>query len=215
MINEEKLQLFKEIKGKKVLELGCGSGKSLEFLAKKGALELWGIDISEEQIKKAKSLQITNGTFLISSMENNPGITLNYFDYVLSLYSIGFSSDPVETIKLSSNYLKKDGKFILCWIHPFFNCLGIQDDKIVITHNYNDETAKTIKKGTDEIELLQYNLKISTLINSLISAGLEIDKIIEENPTKTNGIGNYKSLYFNERKLAVAPTTLIIVAHKK
>lgn len=54
MVNEEKLQLFKEVKGKKVLELGCASGNSLKYLADKGAKEVWGIDISSEQIKQAK-----------------------------------------------------------------------------------------------------------------------------------------------------------------
>lgn len=215
MANEEKLQLFKEVNGKKVLELGCASGKSLEYLSKQGADEVWGIDISEEQIHKAKKLKIANSNFYISPMENNPGLPLEYFDYVLSLYSIGFSADPIETLKLSSTYLKKSGKLVLCWIHPFFNCLGLENDKIIIQHNYNDESLKRITKGPDKVELLQYNLKISTLINGLISVGLEIDEIIEENPTKQNGIGDYKSNYWDERKLAVAPTTLIIVAHKK
>ena len=120
MVNEEKLQLFKDISGKKVLELGSGSGKSLEYLKSKGAGEVWGIDISEEQIKKAKELNILNSKFIISPMESNPGLPLDYFDYVLSLYSIGFSADPIKTLKLISTYLKKDGKLVLCWIHPFF-----------------------------------------------------------------------------------------------
>ena len=215
MANEEKLQLFKDVKDKKILELGCASGKSLKFLADKGAAEVWGIDISEEQIKKAKTMQLENSFFFTSSMENNPGIPLDYFDYVLSLYSIGYSSNPIQTIKLSSEYLKKSGKFILCWTHPFFNCLAVENEKIVINHSYNDESPKIIKKGSNQIELFQYNLKISTLINSLISAGLEIENVIEENPTTVNGIGNYKSPFFDEKKLQVAPTTLIIVAHKK
>lgn len=213
--NEEKLQLFKEIKGKKILELGCGSGKSLEYLANKGASELWGIDISEEQINNAKKLNIHNSHFIISPMEEDTNIPKNYFDYVLTLYSIGYSSDPIKTIKLSSSYLKQNGKFILSWTHPLFNCLDIQNNKIVINHNYNDEEPQIIIKGSDKIKLLEYNLKISTLINTLILSGLEIDKIIEESPTKTNGIGDYKSPYFDERKLTVAPTTLIIIAHKK
>lgn len=215
MPNEEKLQLFKEIKGKKVLELGCASGKSLEYLANNGAKELWGIDISIEQINKAIALKIDNSHFFISPMEKNPGLPVNYFDYVLSLYSLGFSANPLKTIKLSSSYLKPGGKFILCWTHPFFNCLDIDDNKLIINHNYNDETPKMITKGQDKIELLQYNLKISTLINQLILSNLEIDKIIEENPTETNGLGSYQSPYFDKRKLVVAPTTLIIVAHKK
>ena len=215
MVNEEKLQLFKDVKNKKVLELGCASGKSLKFLANKGASEVWGIDISEEQIKKAKTMKLVNSFFFTSSMENNPGIPLNYFDYVLSLYSIGYSCNPIQTIELSSKYLKKGGKFILCWTHPFFNCLAVENERIFINHSYNDESPKIIKKGSNEIELFQYNLKISTLINSLISAGLEIENVIEENPTTVNGIGNYKSPFFDEKKLQVAPTTLILVAHKK
>lgn len=215
MANEEKLQLFKNIKDSKVLELGCASGKSLEYLASKGAKELWGLDISEEQIAKAKKLNIANSHFFISPMENNPGLPINYFDYVLSLYSIGFSSNPIDTLKQASTYLKQNGHLILCWTHPFFNCIEIKDDNLIINHNYIDENSKIITKGPDKIELLQYNLKISTLVNGIISAGLEIDKIIEENPIEINGIGNYKSSYFDERKLKSSPTTLIIVAHKK
>lgn len=215
MPDEKKLQLFTDVKGKTVLELGCASGKSLEYLANNGAQEIWGIDISEEQIKKAKALKIDNSNFLISPMENNPGLPLNYFDYVLSLYSIGFSSNPIDTIKLSCSYLKQGGKFIICWTHPFFNCLGIEENKLIIDHSYNDESPVIMTKGPDKIELLQYNLKISTLINELILSGMEIDKIIEENPTEVNGIGNYQSPYFDKRKLVASPTTLIIVAHKK
>jgi 2-polyprenyl-3-methyl-5-hydroxy-6-metoxy-1,4-benzoquinol methylase len=63
MVNEEKLQLFKDVKNKKVLELGCASGESLKFLSNKGALEVWGIDISDEQIKKAKKMQLENSFF--------------------------------------------------------------------------------------------------------------------------------------------------------
>ena len=50
-----------------------------------------------------------------------------------------------------------------------------------------------------------------------IEAGLapNLSKVIEENPIIENGIGNYKSPFFDERKLNVSPTTLIIVAHKK
>lgn len=215
MNNEEKLNLLKDIKDKKVLELGCASGKSLEYLSKLGAKELWGLDISEEQIKKAKELDIPNSNFIVSPMEEKNNIPTNYFDYVLSLYSIGFSSNPIKTFELSNKYLKNGGKFIMCWIHPFFNCIGVENDRLVVTRNYIEEDNIKIIKGTKEVELMQNNLKISTIINGLINSGMEIDKIIEENPIEKNGIGNYKSPMFDERKLKFAPTTLIIVAHKK
>lgn len=215
MVNEEELKIFKDVKNKKVLELGCASGNSLKYLESKGAGELWGVDISSEQIEKALNANIKNSNFFVSSMEVNPGIPNDYFDYVMSLYSIGYSSNPLSVFKLASSYLKKNGKFVLCWAHPFFNCLSIQDDKLTINHNYNDETPQIITKGENKVELMQYNLKISTLINGIIDSGMEIENVFEENPTEENRLGSYVSPYFDKRKLNVAPTTLIIVAHKK
>ena len=214
MPDETTLNLFKEVQGKKVLELGCASGKSLEFLANKGASELWGMDISKEQINQAQLLNIHNAHFYVSPMEKNPGLPTNYFDYVVSLYSIGYSSNPNQTIKLASSYLKENGKFILSWTHPFFNCLDIENDEIIIKHNYNDESPQTITKGSAKIKVLQHNLKISTLVNTMIESGLVIDKIIEKAPDENHRLNNYDSPYFNKDKLKCAPTTLIIIAHK-
>ena len=52
--NEEEINLFNDLQNKSILDLGCAQGKSLEYLLNKGASEIWGIDISEEQIQKAK-----------------------------------------------------------------------------------------------------------------------------------------------------------------
>lgn len=213
MENEEKLQLFKDVKGKKVLELGCADGNSLKYLQSKGASEIWGIDITLNQINKAK-YNVPNAKLFVSQMEENPGIQTNYFDYVLILYSIGYSSNISKTIKRAYEYLKTNGKLIIVWTHPFFNCLGIENEKIIVSKSYYDETAKIINKGKDKVELIQYNYKISTIMNEIINNKLIIDKVIEENPIMENHIGSFNSPFFDKRKLSVSPTTLILVAHK-
>ena len=181
MRNEEYFNIFKDVKNKKVLELGCAKGESLKYLQTKGASEVWEIDISEEQIKYAKN-NVPTGKFFVSAMEDNPGIPENYFDYCLSLYSIGFSSSLEKTLALVSSYLNKDGKFVFCWTHPFFNCLGIAKDKVVIRKSYNNEALANITKGEDKIPMVQYNFKISTIINAMIKSGLTIEKMIEDKP---------------------------------
>ena len=165
MRNEEYFNIFKDVKNKKVLELGCAKGESLKYLQIKGASEVWGIDISEEQLKYAKN--------------NVPS-----------------------------------GKFVFCWTHPFFNCLGMDEDKVVIRKSYNDETLANITKGEDKIPMVQYNFKISTIINAMIKSGLTIEKMIEDKPIQENHIGNYKSNFWDKRKIDSAPTTLIIIAKK-
>jgi len=92
--NEEDIHLFTNLKDAKVLDLGCGSGESLEYLYQKGAQEIWSLDISEEQIKKAISrFPNFKNNFFISPMEQETSIPKNYFDYIISIFSIGYTSD--------------------------------------------------------------------------------------------------------------------------
>lgn len=94
--SEDKLCLLSDLKDKRVLEIGCGNGHSLEYVANLGASELWGLDISSNQIAKTKGyLESKNITanLVCSPMENECGLPLNYFDVVYSVYGIGWSTD--------------------------------------------------------------------------------------------------------------------------
>lgn len=85
--NEEEIGLFENLKNAKILDLGCGEGESLEYLYKKGASDIWGIDISQEQILKAqKRFPQFKNNFLVSPMEKEANIPNNYFDYVISIF---------------------------------------------------------------------------------------------------------------------------------
>ncbi len=52
-VSEERCRLFGEVSGKKMLEIGCGNGQSLQYQGERQASELWALDISEKQIEKA------------------------------------------------------------------------------------------------------------------------------------------------------------------
>ena len=51
---EDELQLLDGLEGVRALELGCGSGHSLRYLADRGASEVWGIDLSPVQLDYAR-----------------------------------------------------------------------------------------------------------------------------------------------------------------
>ena len=50
---EDELKLL-DSNPQRLLELGCGSGHSLRYFAQRGAIEIWGIDLSPVQIAFAK-----------------------------------------------------------------------------------------------------------------------------------------------------------------
>jgi SAM-dependent methyltransferase len=76
-ISEEKWQLFGDVSGKKLLEIGCGNGQSLQYHGERNAAELWGVDISERQLEKAaqhlKSCGLS-ANLICSPMEEECGI---------------------------------------------------------------------------------------------------------------------------------------------
>ena len=46
-VTENELYLFEDVSGKRILEICCGSGHSLKYLAGRNAGKLWGVDLSQ------------------------------------------------------------------------------------------------------------------------------------------------------------------------
>lgn len=58
-----------------------------------------------------------------SPMEEECGVPKNYFDYVYSVYGIGWATDLEQTFSHIASYLKNDGVFIFSWSHPIHKCV--------------------------------------------------------------------------------------------
>ena len=209
---EEDFLLMGDIAGKKVLDLGCGAGESLEYLYNKGASEVWGIDISSEQINKAKSRfpQFENN-FIVSPMEEELNIPNGYFDYAISIFSIGYTYSLIDTFKNVYKHLNDKGAFIVSWTHPFYYCLDVLDGKVFIRKSYFDEESEMIKKGPDKVSLMQNNLMISTMINVAREAGFYVDTMLEEESVMQGDIvnGGYVSSFWKKEKTVNCPSTVI------
>lgn len=62
---EAELKLFGDVTGKKLLDIGCGSGHSLLYHARNGASELWGLDLSSKQLENAGRLCVDTRDYII------------------------------------------------------------------------------------------------------------------------------------------------------
>jgi ubiquinone/menaquinone biosynthesis C-methylase UbiE len=188
--SEDDLHLFGDVSGKKMLEICCGSGHSLKYHADRDAAELWGIDLSHKQIENAKEYLKENGytaKFICAPMESDLNIPKNYFDYVYSIYGIGWTTDLQGTFNKIASYLKKDGIFIFSWHHTLNYCVAwscdqrkdiIENDQLIFNRSYFDESY--FKMPVHDSEIVLCNRKISTYINALARAGFVIEQMIEE-----------------------------------
>ncbi len=108
--------MLPNLKNKKVLMLGCGTGEESIFLKECGASEIVGIDISEVSIKIAKETY-PELKFLIADMHNIP-FEDESFDFVYSSLVIHYSEKPEEVYKEIYRVLKKDGEMLFSVGHP-------------------------------------------------------------------------------------------------
>ncbi len=105
------------VKGKKILDVGCGTGRYSIPLAKKGA-EVHGIDISEGMLevakRKSKGLNIK---YQLADMRNIP-YKDETFDKVVSSLAIDHVKNYKKAILEILRVTKKGGRIAISTIHP-------------------------------------------------------------------------------------------------
>jgi SAM-dependent methyltransferase len=215
--DEKELQLLGDIRGKTIIEIGCGDGKSLAYLHKEGAEELHGLDLSNEQIRNATELALESdvpASLYCSPMEEDPGIPHDYFDIAVSLYALGWSVDLDATVGHIANYLRPGVILVFSWEHPVFSCLKLEDKRLYMERSYS-EVGASESLSWDGDPIVMHTRKISTFVNAVAASGLVIDRIVEGDVREpTENSGDYPRRWYSQDRAKLMPTTLIVKAHK-
>ena len=219
--SEDELNLIPDLNGKRVLELGCGSGHSLAYLSEnRHAGELWGLDLSEEQIGFAQELLAKKNIpakLLMSPMDENPGIPEEYFDLVVSIYALGWTPDLPRTLALVHSYLRPGGTFLFSWEHPVYRSLRYESriEKYVFETSYLDEDP-TLDPSWKGVEIVIHHRKMSTYLNAIVNSGLVIERVIESEPN--TALAREQEFapekWYSIPRAQLIPTTFIVKACK-
>lgn len=119
-----------------------------------------------------------DANLICAPMESEGGIPKQYFDYVYSVYAIGWTTDLNQTFCNISSYLKKDGIFIFSWSHPIHKCVSVENEELIFRNSYFDEGWYSVAMADKEIMLS--NRKLSTYVNALAANGFVIEQMVEE-----------------------------------
>ncbi len=108
------IRLLQGEKGK-ILDLGCGEGLFL-FKVKDQFEQLYGVDISESRIKRAKEMvdKLENNIyFYVNDINQGINFPNNFFDVVVSLAVLEHIFDPYFIIEEIRRVLKPGGTLVL------------------------------------------------------------------------------------------------------
>lgn len=215
--SEETLCLLGDVRGKSVLELACGSGESLAWMAERGAKEVWGLDISETRIDQAKKLMKMAGkevNLFSAAMETNPGVPRGHFDIVYSVYGLGWTTDLNAAIARVQEYLKPGGVFVFSWDNPLMQCVDAVDGQYVLSRSYVEEREIEIQKmGVSGLYLK--NWKLSSYLNCLAEHGFLIQRVVEESAYERAEADSFREgKYYSAGKARLINPTVIVKAKK-
>ncbi|CAB1057766.1 hypothetical protein D1BOALGB6SA_2521 [Olavius sp. associated proteobacterium Delta 1] len=100
--------IFDKEKGKRFLDIGCGSGSTLYDMKQKGWV-VSGVEIGKigTKIGNEFELNIFNGTLLEANFKPN------YFDYIRINHTFEHLTNPVETMSEINRICKKRGKIFI------------------------------------------------------------------------------------------------------
>lgn len=216
--NEKQMKLLGNLKGKKVLEIGCGGAQCGIAMAKQGA-RVTGMDISNEQLKFAKNLADKNKTkicLIQNDIENLRKIKSNSQDIVFTAWALHYVKNLNKCFKEVYRVLKKDGLFVLAIPHPFSR---MTDSKTLKPKESYFKVGKFAeeddwKDGKKHV-FVMYNYTISQVFNSLLDAGFKIEKMIEPDSRKKYEGDYWYGLWdFNKKFMSFIPQTLIFKVRK-
>jgi SAM-dependent methyltransferase len=200
------------------LELGCGSGHSLRYLAERGACELWGIDLSPVQIAFAKETLhpfAPRVRLFESPMEVDPGVPSNHFDLVFSIYGLGWTTDLPATMALVARYLRPGGCFVVSGEHPAYGCLEWNGAQYTVAEPYFTEGPR--EHGSWKgVPIVIHRRTLGTFVAQIVEAGLQIEALVET-PVHAAAVKDAHTdpaRWYSVARARVMPTTLIIKARK-
>lgn len=189
--------LVPNLRGKKVISLGCGSGEDSIHLKKRGAKESIGIDISTELIKIAQKSYPTC-SFYVMNMEKLK-FSNNTLDFAYSSLAIHYLENWTPVFKEVYRVLKPNSYFLFSCGHPTrtamasFNNKTEESSKLETTKNKISGKVKIVGSYLDRKKLsggfgkntvTTWRKSFSEISSEILSAGFLIERIEEPRPLK-------------------------------
>jgi 2-polyprenyl-3-methyl-5-hydroxy-6-metoxy-1,4-benzoquinol methylase len=155
-----------EVKGDRILEIGCGNGLFTRRLASLGA-QMVGIDFAQEMIaharKRTQSHQTSIEYHVVDATDEKALLDLgnSSFDAAVSAMTLMDMAEIDPLLRALTKLLKPGGCFVFSVMHPCFNS----------TH-----TSMVAETTDREGELItEYAVKVSAYVQPSVTQGLAIE----------------------------------------
>jgi SAM-dependent methyltransferase len=177
---ESAVNVLPDVKGKDVVELGCGTAYVSAWLKRRGARRVVGVDITRAQLATAQRLNRTTGLGLELVEANAEVVPLRdkSFDLVISEYGASIWCDPYKWIPEAARLLRGGGELVFLRNSTLSMVCMPDIGKVA-------ETLQRPQRGMHRLDWTQpepeveFHLGAGDLIRLLRANGFEILNLVE------------------------------------
>lgn len=207
--------LFPNLTGKNVLDLGCGYGWHCKYAVDCGANSVLGIDLSEKMIRTAKEKNYDEKIeYRVCGLDSYDYPESTY-DFVVSNLVLHYVENLNVVYKNIHKTLKKEGIFLFNIEHPVFtgsvnqDWIYNSDGKILywpVDNYFYPGERQTNFLGQ---KVTKQHHTLTQILNGLLECGFSIEKIEEAMPEQS--MMNFPGMKDEMRR----PMMLLVKSRKK
>ncbi|MHB8684662.1 MAG: methyltransferase domain-containing protein [Dehalococcoidia bacterium] len=216
--SEDDLHVLDDVRGKRVIVLGCGGGQDCVALARMGAIAV-GIDPSSAQIAYARRYAAQHGAANASFVEGTAEDLTRFddasFDLALSSHALNYVGRIDHAIAEAHRVLCGGGVFAFAVTHPII-VLVSDAPPYVLEHAYWDETVDWSWdfEAAPPARFRQRFPTLSRWFEMLGDAGFSVERIVEPREDGRRPPPGSKTPW-DAARARMVPNTIIFKARKR
>lgn len=179
--------MLPDLKGKNVLDLGCGEGEMSCYFAQMGSNSVLGLDISENMLMEAKKQNVYPNVHFQKMAMEDIGQIEEKFDVIFSSLAFHYIEDFEKLMKDISSLLKEGGMLLFSQEHPVVlasilpkgmpKYVEVDGKRVFNLCDYNQNGERKFNWNIEGV--VKYHRNFSSIVNAIIKAGMNILEIQE------------------------------------
>lgn len=174
------LELCGEVRGRKILEIGCGTGSYIRKFTPQDC-RVVGLEPNLRMLRHAQGVKSPKAIFLNMNVEDGlPYLKNESFDLVLMALVANYVRNYEAIVPEIASKMKRGAILVLSTTHPFsdYRHYGVEnyfEEKLVGCHWQGFE---------GKVWMPQIHRPLQALLNPVMKTGLRLEKIVEPQPVK-------------------------------
>jgi SAM-dependent methyltransferase len=176
---ERELRLLGDLRGKRVLDLGCGTGSAAIAFAHQGAMVI-ALDASETRLAHARERaerEEVKVEWRKGDLADLAFLRAESIDAAFSAGSVSEVDDAARLFRQVQRVLKPNGPFVFSYEHPMSLCIGPSG---AVERSYFEPGPIDVERDGESVRI--HVRDIGEVFTELGRAGFRVDTVLEPRP---------------------------------